>query len=79
MLVSLLDGYVDEPSCLGVPPYISPYVRYGAGAIIHAGHRCQYRTIDQWRHGASLDGDVSLFITGALVPVRYLRVMPISY
>ena len=31
----ILDGYVDEPTCLGVPPYISPYVRYLAG-VLHA-------------------------------------------
>lgn len=79
MLLTLLDGYVDEPACLGVPPYISPYVRYAAGAVADAGHRCQYRTVDQWRQGASLDGDVLLVITGALVPGRYLRGMPISY
>jgi len=23
----IIDGYVDEPACLGVPPYISPYIR----------------------------------------------------
>ena len=79
MLLTLLDGYVDEPSCLGVPPYISPYVRYAAGAVTAAGHRCQYRTIDQWRYGASLDGELLLIITGALVPGRYLRGMPVSY
>ncbi|MFO8132519.1 MAG: radical SAM protein [Thermoplasmatota archaeon] len=79
MLLTLLDGYVDEPSCLGVPPYISPYVRYAAGAIVDAGHRCQYRTVDQWRQGASLDGSALLIITGALVPGRYLRGMPMSY
>jgi len=78
MLLTLLDGYVDEPACLGVPPYISPYVRYAAGAIIDAGHRCQYRTVDQWRQGASLDGELLLVITGALVPGRYLRGMPLS-
>ena len=31
--IALLDGYVDEPTCLGVPPYISPYPRYIAGSI----------------------------------------------
>ena len=31
--VTILDGYIDEPACLGVPPYISPYPRYIAGAI----------------------------------------------
>jgi radical SAM superfamily enzyme with C-terminal helix-hairpin-helix motif len=30
----ILDGYVDEPACLGVPPYISPYIRTVAGALL---------------------------------------------
>ncbi len=30
----ILDGYVDEPACLGVPPYVSPYIRTVAGALI---------------------------------------------
>jgi len=79
MLVTILDGYVDEPSCLGVPPYISPYVRYAAGAIKDGGHDYQYITIDQWRKGHEIKGDILLIITGAVVPGRYLRGMPISF
>ncbi|MGC9554527.1 MAG: radical SAM protein [Thermoplasmatota archaeon] len=78
-MITILDGYTDEPSCLGVPPYIAPSVRYAGGAIASAGHQWQYRTIDQWRSGASIDGDTLLVIAGALVPGRYLRGMPISY
>ena len=35
--VFILDGYLDEPSCLGVPPYISPHVSYTFGALRAAG------------------------------------------
>jgi len=77
--VTILDGYVDEPSCLGVPPYISPYIRYAAGAIRDAGHEYQYLTIDQWREGHEIKGEILLIITGAVVPGRYLRGMPISF
>ena len=79
MLVTILDGYIDEPSCLGIPPYISPYVRYAAGAIKDTGHDYQYITIDQWRKGQKIKGRVLLIITGAVVPGRYLRGMPISF
>ena len=34
--VLILDGFVDEPSTLGVPPTISPYVRYLYGAAVEA-------------------------------------------
>ena len=33
----ILDCYVDEPACLGVPPFVSPYPRYIYGALIDAG------------------------------------------
>ena len=79
MQITILDGYVDEPSCLGVPPYISPYVRYAAGAVRDAGHEYQYLTIDQWRKGKNIEGETLLIITGAVVPGRYLRGMPISF
>lgn len=78
MDVVILDGYVDEPSCLGVPPYISPYPRYLAGAVDDAGHGISYLTIDQLRGGKILKGDLLVLIAGCLVPGRYLRGMPIS-
>src|SRR5436853_282145 len=56
MKVVILDGYVDEPSNFGVPPYISPYPRYAAGAIRDAGHTWEYVTIDRARAGPPLRG-----------------------
>lgn len=78
MRVAILDGYVDEPSCLGVPPYISPYPRYIAGAVKESGHECDYLTIDEHRKGKVIEGDLLVLIAGALVPGKYLRGMPVS-
>jgi radical SAM superfamily enzyme with C-terminal helix-hairpin-helix motif len=74
---------VDEPSCLGVPPYISPYVRYTAGAITDAGFDPIYITIDEYRRGSpkikSLsNGNLLVVIGGAIVPGKYLRGNPAS-
>jgi radical SAM superfamily enzyme with C-terminal helix-hairpin-helix motif len=76
--ITILDGYIDEPSCLGVPPYISPYPRYVAGAILSAGHDFEYLTVDQVRNGRTLTGNALVVIAGPVVPGRYLRGMPIS-
>src|SRR5207245_5466880 len=38
MQVVIIDGYVDEASNFGVPPYLSPYTRYVDGAVRAAGH-----------------------------------------
>ncbi len=78
MEILILDGYVDEPSCLGVPPYVSPYPRYLAGAVEDAGHSYRYLTIDQFRKGKGLEGDLLVLIAGCLVPGKYLRGMPVS-
>lgn len=78
-MITLLDGFVDEPSCLGVPPYISPYVRYIAGAIKDAGEKYEYITIEEWRKGREIKGDILVILAGAVVPGRYLRGMPISF
>lgn len=45
----LLDCYQDEPACLGVPPYISPRIRYAAGAARELGLETDYMTIDTLR------------------------------
>ena len=80
MRITILDGYVDEPACLGVPPYISPYIRYIAGAIRDAGAEYRYLTIDQWRKGNAIqECDALLIFAGAIVPGRYIRGMPISF
>jgi len=76
--VVILDGYVDEPSNFGVPPYISPYPRYLAGATRDAGHAWEYVTIDQVRKGRPLRGDVLAVVSGPIVPGKYLRSLPIS-
>jgi radical SAM superfamily enzyme with C-terminal helix-hairpin-helix motif len=78
MKVVILDGYVDEPSNFGVPPYISPYPRYVAGAVHDAGHAWEYVTIDQARAGHPLNGDLLALISGPIVPGKYLRSLPIS-
>lgn len=78
MKVVILDGYVDEPSNFGVPPYISPYPRYAAGAVRDAGHEWEYVTIDQVRAGYPLKGDLLALISGPIVPGKYLRGLPIS-
>lgn len=81
--VALLDCYVDEPSCLGVPPYISPYPRTLAGAVRDAGGLADYLTIDHVRRGDArakrLRGSSMLVvIAGAPVPGKYLRSLPAS-
>ncbi len=78
MKVVVLDGYVDEPSNFGVPPYIAPYPRYLAGAVRDADHDWEYVTIDQVRAGRRLRGDVLAVISGPIVPGKYLRGLPIS-
>jgi len=78
MKVVILDGYVDEPSNFGVPPYISPYPRYVAGAVRDAGHEWEYVTIDRVRAGHPLAGDLLVLISGPIVPGKYLRSLPIS-
>jgi len=81
----IIDGYVDEPACLGVPPYISPYPRYIAGAMIDRGipqAHIHYITIDQIRKGQGHDllkaAGLIVIIAGMTVPGKYLRGTPIN-
>jgi len=83
--VTILDGYVDEPTCLGVPPYISPYPRYIAGAILSYDTKTEilYVTIDQIRKDKSIldvlpKSDLIIVIAGMSVPGKYLSGLPIS-
>lgn len=77
-MILILDFYVDEPACFGVPPYLSPYCRYAAGALLAAGRKeseIDYMTVDQWRaNGKQLrdDYELVLLISGTTVPGRYL-------
>lgn len=84
MRAFLLDGYVDEPACFGVPPYISPYVRYCAGTFLRHGWEVDYATCDAWRaepgrYGAALaEADVAVVIMGMTVPGRYRGGAPLT-
>jgi radical SAM superfamily enzyme with C-terminal helix-hairpin-helix motif len=74
----ILDCFVDEPACLGVPPFVSPYPRYIYGALIDAGvieERIDYLTIDYLREkNFRIEGNYSwvFLIGGAVVPGKYL-------
>lgn len=83
----LIDGYLDEPSCLGVPPYIAPHVRYMWGALLSAGiseDNLIYKTIDQLRANREQnileleEYDLVIVIAGTTVPGNYLGGQPIS-
>src|SRR6056297_1498973 len=83
----LLDGYLDEPSALGVPPYISPHIRYMYGALLDAEipeDYINYKTIDNFRNewNKNIDNlesyDLFIIIAGTTVPGNYLGGRPIS-
>ena len=87
MYTVILDGYVDEPACLGVPPYISPYIRYIAGALRDCGvveEDIHYITIDNLRADpesctAHLNhAGLIIIIAGMTVPGKYLSGTPIT-
>ncbi|OMH40929.1 radical SAM protein [Desulfurobacterium indicum] len=86
MKVAILDGYVDEPTCLGVPPYLSTYPRYVAGALIKSGlpeESITYTTIDAFRKNVKekekiVTADIVFVIAGLTVPGRYLGGTPIT-
>lgn len=77
----LVDGYVDEPACLGVPPYISPYIRTLAGVLRSHGLEPRYLTIDQIRDNPQLlpakdTVRVAVMVAGITVPGKYLGGTP---
>ncbi len=86
MKVAILDGYVDEPTCLGVPPYLSTYPRYVAGALIKSGlteESITYTTIDAFRKDEKerekiVTADILFVIAGLTVHGRYLGGTPIT-
>jgi len=82
---AILDGYIDEPTCLGVPPYISPYPRYIAGAILDNNPKniVDYHTIDQIRNSQTIlkkinNYNLVITIAGSSVPGKYLSGYPAS-
>lgn len=74
----IIDFYVDEPACLGVPPFISPYPRYIYGALIDGGINSDdisYLTVDYFRKNnfKILDNTaLCIIIGGASVPGKYI-------
>ena len=77
----ILDGYVDEPACLGVPPYLSPYIRTCAGVLFSREYAVRYLTIDRLRQDPALlhpmeRSDLVLVIAGLTVPGKYLGGTP---
>lgn len=77
----IIDGYVDEPTVLGVPFFIATYPRYAAGAAKLAGiPEIIYLTIEQIRERNYRlpDCDAAVLIAGNPVPGKYLGGMPIK-
>jgi radical SAM superfamily enzyme with C-terminal helix-hairpin-helix motif len=82
--VTIVDGYVDEPAHFGVPPYISTYPRYVAGALVDAGvprEQITYHTIDALREerGRWQDvdsADLMIYVGGMTVPGKYVGGTP---
>ncbi|SFS69004.1 radical SAM protein [Halostagnicola kamekurae] len=82
--VTIVDGYVDEPAHFGVPPYMSTYPRYAAGALVDAGvprERITYHTIDglrdepdRWRDVD--EADLLVYLGGMTVPGKYVGGTP---
>ena len=77
----ILDGYIDEPACLGVPPYIAPQVRSVAGVLLARGFQVTYHTIDQLRQDPSLllsldRAGLVVMVAGVTVPGKYLAGTP---
>jgi len=82
--VTIVDGYVDEPAHFGVPPYLSTYPRYTAGALVDAGvptDRITYHTIDALRDNRHRWQDVDaadllIYVGGMTVPGNYVGGTP---
>ncbi len=82
--VTVVDGYVDEPAHFGVPPYVSTYPRYTAGALVDAGvpeDRITYHTIDGLRDDGSRwrdveEADLLIYVGGMTVPGKYVGGTP---
>jgi len=82
--VTIVDGYVDEPAHFGVPPYISTYPRYTAGALVDAGvprESITYHTIDGLRENQARwrdveEADLMIYVGGMTVPGNYVGGTP---
>ncbi|MFW6273597.1 MAG: radical SAM protein [Halanaerobium sp.] len=85
--ITIIDGYLDEPSALGVPPYISPHIRYLWGALLDTGvdpDKLNYLTIDTLRKDKQKyypeleEEDLLILLAGTTVPGHYLGGQPAS-
>lgn len=76
--VVILDGYVDEPSTLGVPPYIAPQIRLLAGCAEDLGLSWSYTTADEYRERGLPRADRIVVYGGVSVPGNYLGGTPLS-
>jgi radical SAM superfamily enzyme with C-terminal helix-hairpin-helix motif len=82
--VTIVDGYVDEPAHFGVPPYISTYPRYVAGALVDSGvpeSSITYHTIDALREERDRwsdveSADLTVYVGGMTVPGKYVGGTP---
>ncbi len=80
MAIVIVDGYLDEPGCLGVPPYVSPQVRYLYGSALDEGADVRYQRIEDWRKNRfePESRDLVFLFGGMTVPGKYLRGYPMS-
>ncbi len=82
--VTIVDGYVDEPAHFGVPPFVSTYPRFTAGALVDAGvcrDEITYHTIDALREERSRwqnveAADLVVYVGGMTVPGKYVGGTP---
>ncbi len=74
----ILDCFVDEPACFGVPPFISPYPRCIYGSLLTAGvpeTDIAYLAISSLRetdYAFTSKYDTVFLFGGAVVPGKYL-------
>lgn len=76
--VLIIDGYIDEPSLLGVPPYISPEPRLLCGVLEEYGLDWEYITADEYRSYGLPIADKIIVHGGVTVPGKYLSGTPLT-
>lgn len=83
MKAALIDGYIDEPAALGVPPYISQRVRAIAGILYAKGIDVDYFTIDTVRKKELWNSfnayDYLILHGGLTTPGHYVGGTPASF
>lgn len=76
--ILVVDGYIDEPSLLGVPPYLSPEPRKLVGVARESELDWEYITADEYRNGGLPLADIILVHGGVTVPGKYLGGEPLT-